>query len=59
MKLILEINMDNAAFDIMPERELQALLTKVSLQIGAGKVESGIIDVNGNKVGFFEIQDED
>lgn len=35
MRLKIEINMDNAAFEIYPEREINRILKKISLEIMA------------------------
>lgn len=57
MELKLDINMDTAAFDIMPERELTAILMKVSTDITDGLVYGKCLDVNSNTVGKWEILD--
>ena len=56
MKLKLEINMDNAAFDNIPEIVLADMLEKVGQRIERGGTFGAIIDANGNKVGTFDIE---
>jgi len=57
MDFTLKINMDSAAFDVMPERELTSLLSKVAADISDGKVEGKIVNINGNTVGHFVINE--
>ena len=56
MDFILRINMNNRAFKhAFQKAELKRILSKVTYQIGIGKVSSNIIDVNGNTVGSWKI----
>ena len=55
MKFKLEINMDNAAFNNIPEMVLTDMLEKVGQRIERGAVIGAIRDFNGNPVGWFEI----
>lgn len=61
MEFKLEINMDNAAFEV-PEYELVRILKAVSAKIDSRGLAVGkekILDVNGNSVGHYEVIDED
>jgi len=59
MKLTIEIDMDNAAFeDNGQDVEVRAILSQLTRQFG--RLDDGQItlrDTNGNKVGFAVIQD--
>ncbi len=55
MKFTLEINMDNAAFEYAAEAELDRLLEKTAAQVRGGLTDGAIFDINGNRVGKFEI----
>lgn len=58
MKCIIEINMDNAAFDDNP-LELESILKKLSkgADVYLNKIDHPIMDSNGNKVGFIKFID--
>lgn len=56
MRLKIEINMDNAAFEIYPEREINRILKKISLEIMAEETYGNCMDINGNKVGYYEMR---
>lgn len=58
MEFKLNINMDNAAFAVMPELELAALLEGTINSLRGGAVEGSLRDVNGNKVGKWEITED-
>jgi len=52
MKIIIEVNMDNASFNDNPN-ELGEILTQIPSNIKAG--DDGVLkDSNGNKVGFWD-----
>ena len=55
MEFTLNINMDNAAFEAMPERELAAILENVAQYVLDGNVLGNNFDANGNIVGTWEI----
>ena len=59
MEFKLSIKMDNTAFDIMPNREIGAILSDVITRLSAGLNEGKLQDINGNVVGQFEITHED
>lgn len=50
------INCDNAAFDDGPATELARILRKLIKRIEDGADYLPIMDVNGNKVGEFQIE---
>lgn len=54
MKFTAEIDMDNAAFTDEPF-ELPYILIEVAKQISRGSVAGTCRDINGNKVGYWEI----
>lgn len=55
MKLKIEINMDNAAFEDNPD-ELTDMLTTVGNRVtGYGEKSGNIMDSNGNTVGKYAI----
>ena len=57
MKYVIEINMDNAAFENNEADELARILTRLAdrLQQG-GSLECSLHDINGNKVGSAEVR---
>ena len=64
MKYVIEMKIDNAAFD--PEHELGGPVPEIvrilrrlaaSMEMTGDPEEGGILDVNGNRVGFSEIQE--
>lgn len=60
MDFTCKINMDNAAFDEdMPERELRRILVNMTHEVFHRVIDGGIgepiRDINGNKVGHWEI----
>lgn len=62
MKVLIEINCDNAAFDDCPSREFTRIVENVLDDIGEFRIslkEEGrwpIFDINGNKVGELRIE---
>ena len=59
MKFKCEINMDNAAFENIPEVVLSDMLKELAERIergGSGSLEGKIRDINGNTVGSFDIE---
>ncbi|MES2367361.1 MAG: hypothetical protein V4563_15905 [Pseudomonadota bacterium] len=58
MKLTLTIQMDNAAFDDGADGlfEVARILAKLADGLRDGIASSSLFDVNGNKVGKFEIK---
>lgn len=58
MKLTIEIEMNTAAFDIMPEREVSAILSHFCRKIQySGLAEMALKDYNGNIVGKVKISE--
>lgn len=58
----LQINLDNAAFrsehvdpELIEYPEVAAVIHRIADRIAAGEAEGDVIEVNGNKVGTFEI----
>lgn len=62
MKAVIEINMDNAAFEEVPGVELARILRELAGRLDeSGEVEPGyrnLRDINGNGVGFCQIQED-
>lgn len=56
MTFKLQINCDNAAFDGDPNPELARILEYVALEVRDGIPFGNVRDINGNKVGHFEIK---
>ena len=56
MKFKMEINMDNAAFDDAPEKEVLRILVSVGRQVADGYTFNDCYDLNGNKAGRWEIE---
>ena len=59
MKFILEINLDNDAFQFNRDDGIKHCLTQVISKLTKGIPNYAIFDVNGNKVGFYGITIED
>jgi len=55
MKFEFEIDSDNAAFSDSPELEVARLLRQTAKRI-EGQDEGLLIDINGNKVGYWFIE---
>ena len=63
MYLEIRIEMDNAAFEDMPEvgirpSEAERLLRSVGVRISQGETSGKIQDINGNSCGHFEIKED-
>jgi len=54
MKVTIEFNSDNAAFD--DESEIKRVLLQAIQKICQGKDDGKLMDINGNKVGCFEVE---
>jgi hypothetical protein len=57
MKLTIEMELDNAAFtegDL--SEEIEYCLTRVMAKIAHGRMNGGIMDSNGNRVGEFDVE---
>jgi hypothetical protein len=58
MKLIIEINLDNAAFNPDPQDEVQRILKQYLSRIEMGIPSNmNLRDINGNTVGFAIVVD--
>lgn len=57
MKATIKIQMDNAAFDEFPASELGRILREVAERAEDGDTERNLFDINGNKVGRFEVSE--
>jgi hypothetical protein len=60
MKLTIEINMDNAAFDENPEWEVGRILNKIISCLdnrSLSDLSEALYDMNGNKIGFAETEE--
>ena len=55
MKLKLEIQMDNAAFDTDAGHEAARILADAVKAVAMGCIRSSLFDINGNAVGRFSI----
>ena len=56
MKIIIEVNMDNASFKDNPN-ELRDVLNQIPVDIKPGD-DGNLRDSNGNKVGFWDVFDK-
>ena len=57
MDFEIKFNMDNSAFDIIPEREIKAILTRIADRVINGLTTGTIRDINGNNIGMWIIND--
>lgn len=57
MDFILEIACDNAAFDGDPSPELARLLRAAADKVEAGTLAGGLVDINGNRCGYYETRE--
>ena len=57
MQLNIKINMDNSAFEDN-EDELKTILEQISEAVFLGVSGNPIRDSNGNKVGFWEVNED-
>lgn len=55
MKAKIEITMNNAAFEDQPATELARILRECAVYSEEGATEMTLRDINGNKVGKFEV----
>jgi hypothetical protein len=55
----LEFETDNAAFDEYPAGEASQILKEVADRIVSGDLSGDIRDVNGNKIGHYELETEE
>lgn len=59
MEFLIKINMDNAAFERMPEWEIDSILKRISQRLDAGEVYGKTLDTNGNTCGFWGFVEQD
>ena len=59
MKAVIEIEMDNAAFEDSPASELARILRGIAAKVANGETEIVARDINGNSVGSLEITTEE
>ncbi len=64
MNITISIDCDNAAFDPMPGYEISRILSDLAQQLHGdladladqeGEVRRPLLDINGNRVGYFEV----
>lgn len=55
MKFVCEIDMNNAAFEGQPYRELGRLLTSITGKVNLGHPSGTCVDMNGNSVGTWNV----
>lgn len=58
MQLSIEINLDNSAYKDNPE-EIQENLEGIIVKLNWGNTDGIIFDSNGNKTGYWRIDNED
>lgn len=58
MELTLTMTMDNAAFEDFPGTEAARILREVAKKIENGYTDGRMMDINGNKVGEWEINED-
>lgn len=56
MEFKLQFNMDNAAFEVNPESEIETVLHNIEMEIRIGNTMGNITDYNGNPIGKWEIE---
>jgi hypothetical protein len=59
IRLELKIESGDAAITDDPRGEVTRLLRKAAQDMEAGRSYGGLMDINGNKVGSWELQDVD
>lgn len=52
------VNTDNAAFDENPKAEVARILRSIADKVEAGSEPISVRDINGNKVGTFEVSED-
>lgn len=58
MKITITIKTDNAAFEDRYEHQMEEILNKVTFMVVNGREIGYLYDINGNKVGGFEVEDK-
>ncbi len=59
MTLKMEFETDNAAFDEYPAGETSRILHEIADLVVSGDLSGDIRDVNGNKMGHYELETEE
>lgn len=54
-KFVLEIEMENSAFDVDWKPEVIYILRNVNKKLTEGETKSELLDHNGNRVGFYRV----
>lgn len=55
MEFKMTVEMDNAAFEGAPATELRRIMAVVSKKVGNGEDGGAVVDINGNKVGSWDM----
>lgn len=55
MRLELDFEMDNTAFNIEPENECKRILDEISQAVIDGSIGGKCIDADGNTIGYWEV----
>jgi hypothetical protein len=58
MKMVIKFDMDNASFEDSRGHEIKRILEKVIDLVYLGATDGGIRDMNGNKIGCWEIKED-
>ena len=58
MSVKIEITTDNAAFGSDPGYEVARILRELANQIALGSEYRVLMDINGNRVGLYEMEDD-
>jgi hypothetical protein len=55
MHLQIKINLENAAFEDAPDRELEQIFYRIREEISMGEKTAVVMDANGNRIGAWRI----
>ena len=56
MKLLIDMNLDNEAFDLDLVLEVERIFKNVIAKLWQGDATGKLFDINGNSVGDFEVR---
>ena len=56
MKLLIDMNLDNEAFELDLVLEVERIFKNVVARLWQGDAEGKLFDLNGNSVGDFEVR---
>lgn len=59
MRFKLDIECGNAAFEDEVHAELGRILAEICANLANGEIRGGCYDLNGNRVGYFELVDSE